>query len=167
MYEEKTMTNISIQEQETRRITILKGINDGLTSTQIAEKLCVRPWVVTKDLIRMKRSRDSDLKQAYITAKEMFQAKKLSRANRHDDRFHLLTGMTLKEKTFNNMMSYYKPELMKIINSNDECAAIRCLSKSVRKTLNNNGILLKGWKRPVITAQARTYLNGTSSNNSG
>jgi hypothetical protein len=167
MYEEKTMKNNSLPEQEMRRITILKGISDGLTRSQIAEKLCVRPCVVTKDLTRMKRKRDSKLIQAYITAQKLFQAKKLLRANRHDDRFHQMTGMTLKEKTFENMMSYYKPELLKIINSNDECAAIRGLSDSVRKTLNNNGILLKGWKKPVITIRARTYLNRTSLINSG
>ena len=159
------MTNNSIQEQEIRRLTILKGINDGFTRLQIAEKLCVRPWIVTTDLIRMKRNRDPELKQAYITANEIFQAKKLKRANRHDDRFRLMTGMTLKEKTFNNMMSYYKPELRKIINSKDETVAIRSLSKSVRKTLNNNGILLKGWKKPLISTRARTYINRTSSNN--
>lgn len=159
------MTNNSIQEQEIRRITILKGINDGFTNSQIAEKLSVRQWVVTKDLFRMRRNGDSELKRAYIKAQELFQAKKTSRANRHDERFKLIAGMTLKEKTFNNMMSYYEPELRKIINSNDECAAIRSLSKSVRKTLINNGILLKGWTKPVITVRARTYLDGISSDN--
>jgi transposase len=153
----------SIQEKETRRLNILEGINGGLAYSKIAEKLGVHLWVVMKDLKRMRHNGDPELKQANRKAQELIQAKKISIANRHDERFQRMTGMTFKEKTFSNMMSYYKPELRKILRSDDECAAIRDLPKSVRRTLKNNGIIAQGWKTPEITAYARAYLAGASS----
>jgi len=70
-----------------------------------------------------------------------------------------MTGMTFKEKSFNNMMSYYKPELSKILKSENEYDAIRELSKSVRKTLKKNGIIARVQKNSGLTRRARTYLS--------
>lgn len=154
---------IRIQEQETRRLDILKGIIGGFANSKIAAKLGVPLWVVRRDLKRMRHNRDPDLKQAYSTAQEQVQAKKQLVANLPDERFHRMTGMTFKEKTFNNMISFYKPELRKILKAENECAAIRDLSNSVRKTLKRNGIIAQGWKTPKITAHARTYLTGVPS----
>jgi len=101
-----------------------------------------------------------------MKAQEQVQAKKQSVASLPDERFHRMTGMTFKEKTFNNMMSFYKPELRKILNAENECAAIRDLPNSIRKTLKRNGIIVQGWKVPEITAHARAYLTGVPSMNS-
>lgn len=146
------------QEQETRRLDILDGINDGYGNTKIADKLGVPLWVIIHDLKRMRHNRDPELKQAYKKAEELFLAEKKIAANVPEERFQNMTGMSLKEKTFNNMMIFYKPELMKVIRSESECDAIRDLPNSVRKTLKRNGIIAQGWKSPEITATARQYL---------
>jgi len=157
---------INIQEQETRRLDILKGITGGFANSKIAEKLGVPLWVVRRDLKRMRYNRDPELKQAYREAEEQVQAKKQSIAGLPDERFHRMTGMTFKEKTFNNMMSFYKPELTKILKAENECAAIRDLPNGVRKTLKRNGIIAQGWKVPEITEHARVHLTGVPSVNS-
>jgi hypothetical protein len=156
----------SIEELETRRSNILDGINGGFAYSKIADRLGVRLWVVMSDLKRMRHNRDPELKQAYMKAQEQAQAKKQSIARLSDERFHGMTGMSLKEKTFSNMMSFYGPELMKILESKNECAAIRDLPKSVRRTLKHNGIIVQGWKTPEITPLARTYLTSAPPANS-
>jgi len=163
--DDKKMTS-SIQELETRRLNILDGINEGFAYSKIADKLGVHLWVVMSDLKRMRHNRDPELKQAFSKAQELVKAKKQSVASRPDERFHHMTGMSLKEKTFSNMMSFYEPELVKILESKSECDAIRELPKSVRRTLKHNGIIVKGWRTPEITALARTYLTRAPSANS-
>ena len=159
------MTN-SIQEQEKRRPIILEGIIGGFAKSKIAVKLGVPLWVVRRDLKRMRYNRDPELKQAYKEAEEQVQAKGQLVTSILGERFQRMTGMTFKEKTFNNMMSFYKPELRKILKAENECAAIRDLPNSVRKTLKRNGIIAQGWKTPEITAHARAYLTGVPSVNS-
>ncbi len=112
---------------------------------------------------RMRYNRDPELKQAYKEAEEQVQAKGQLVTSILGERFQRMTGMTFKEKTFNNMMSFYKPELRKILKAENECAAIRDLPNSVRKTLKRNGIIAQGWKTPEITAHARAYLTGVPS----
>jgi hypothetical protein len=157
---------ISIQEHEKRRPIILEGINGGIENSEIAAKLGVPLWVVRRDLKKMRYNRDPELKKAYRKAKERVQAKKHLIASSLGERFHRMTGMTFKEKTFNNMMSFYKPELRKILKAENESAAIRDLPNSVRKTLKRNGIIAQGWKTPEITAHARACLTGVPSRNS-
>lgn len=146
----------NIQEQETRRLDILKGVNNGLGAVKIAARLGVPAWVVIKDLKRMRYNRDSELRQAYVTALDQARAKKLSVAELPNDRFYHMTGMSLMEKTFSNMMSFYRPEIMKILKSDIECDAIRQLPSSVRRILKNNGIIAQN--SPQITSKAHAYL---------
>jgi len=156
----------NIQEQEKRRPIILEGINGGIENSEIATKLGVPLWVVRRDLKKMRYNRDPELKKAYRKAKERVQAKKQLVTSILGERFHRMTGMTFKEKTFNNMMSFYKPELTKILNAENECTAIRDLPNSVRKTLKRNGIIAQGWRTPEITEHARAHLTGVPSANS-
>jgi len=157
-----TTTNSS-HEQETRRLIILDGVNRGIENSKIAATLGVPIWVVKKDLNRMRHNRDPELKQAYTKAQEQVQAKKQAIARIPGEKFQRMTGMTFKEKTFCNMMSFYEPELMKILKSKNECEEIRDLPKSVRRTLKRNGIIAQGWRSPEITAHARTYLKSSRS----
>jgi hypothetical protein len=154
-----------IQEQETRRLDILDGINKGLATSKIAKKLDVPLWIVINDLKRMRHNRDSDLKKAYVNALEQVRVKKKLIANLSDKRFHSMTGMTFKEKTFNNMISFYAPELRKILQAESESDAIRDLPASVKKTMKRNGIIANGRKSPLITADARNYLTSMRSVN--
>ena len=121
--------------------------------------------VVKRDLNVMRRRKDPELKKAYKKARERVLAKKLAVSNRPGEKFQRMTGMTFKEKTFNNMMSFYGPELRKILKAESEGDAIRELSNSVRKTLKRNGIITNKWKVPKITAYARTCLTGIPSLN--
>ncbi len=50
----------SIQEQETRRLNIIDGINEGFGNTKIAAKLGVPLWTVIGDLKKMRHNRDTD-----------------------------------------------------------------------------------------------------------
>ncbi|MFA9437115.1 MAG: hypothetical protein ACEROO_08335 [Candidatus Bathyarchaeota archaeon] len=152
------MTN-SINERAARRLTILNGINGGLSHEKIAEKMGIQPRMLRRDLKRMRRIKDPELKQAYKKALDRVQAKKLAVSNRPGEKFHDMTGMTFKEKSFSNMMSYYKPELSKILKSENEYDAIRKLSKSVKKTMKRNGIIGKVRKNTGLTRLARTYLS--------
>ncbi len=145
-----------IQEQKTRRLDILEGINNGVGKVEIAAGLGVPVWVVIKDLKRMRHNRDSKLVQAYETASARIRAMKQAVADLPNDRFYSMTGMSLKEKTFNNMISFYRPEFIKILKSDVECDAIRDLTDSVRRTLKHNGIITQ--KSPQITSKARNYL---------
>ena len=69
-----------------------------------------------------------------------------------------MTGMTFKEKSFRNMIEFYKPELRKILKSEKQYAAINKLPKSIRRILKNNGIIAYGRKNLRITSDAREYL---------
>jgi hypothetical protein len=156
----------NVQEQEERRVSIIDGINRGMPFSEIAAELGVHLWVVKGDIGRMRHDRDPELKEAYRMAEERIQTMKRKKANLPDEMFHMMTGMTLKEKTFKNMISFYKPELMKIIRSENESEAIRKLPDSVKRTLKNNGIIAQGWKTPEITIIARTRLTRVKSVNS-
>jgi hypothetical protein len=154
----KTMVS-DIEEQEMRRIIIIDGINSGISYSKIAAKLGVNLWVVMGDIKRMRHDRDPGLNDAYVKAEERIQAMKRKKANLPDERFQMMTGMTLKEKSFRNMMSFYKPELMRIIRSENESKAIGKLPNSVKRTLKHNGIIIHGWKTPEISELALTHLS--------
>jgi hypothetical protein len=73
-----------------------------------------------------------------------------------------MTGITLQEKNFRNMINYNKRELLKILKSKDQQAEIIKLPKSIRKTLKKNGILTKKWQDSEITKSAQEYLTARS-----
>jgi len=72
-----------------------------------------------------------------------------------------MTGITLEEKSFRNMIDFYKSELIEIVNAEDQSAAIMALPKGDRITMLHNGILigqrgsLATWK---ITTRTKEYL---------
>jgi hypothetical protein len=144
-------------EHEVRRQTLLDGISQNINYTEIAAQLGVRRGDLLKDLKVMRLKRDPDLRDAQRTAQAKIHAEKQVVSTRREERFHGMTGMTLQEKTFQNMIHYYKRELMVIIRSKDQDAAIRDLPQSTRRTLMHNEIITKR-NRPQITQQARRQL---------
>jgi hypothetical protein len=150
------MINVS-SENETRRQTLLEGISQNLNYTEIAAQLGLRRGDLLKDLKAMRLKRDTGLRDAQRTAQAKIHAEKQVASTRRDERFHGMTGMTLQEKTFQNMVHYYKHELMVILRSKDQDAAIRGLPQSTRRTLMHNEIITKR-NRPQITPQARKHL---------
>lgn len=156
------MSNI-VHERQERRPIILEGIRQDLKHSEIATRLGVNRWVIMNDLRYMRYNGDHGLKRAK-EAQDQIRAKKLSVLTsekihaKHNERFLRMTGMTLQEKTFRNMIDFNKHELMKILKSEDQNAAISRLPKSVRRNLLHNGIITKGWHNCEITAQALKYL---------
>jgi hypothetical protein len=152
-----------IHERQERRPVILEGISQDLKHSEIATKLGVNRWVIINDLRYMRYNGDPELKQAH-KAKDQTRAKKQSVLTsekihaKQNERFLRMTGMTLQEKTFRNMIDFNKYELMKILKSKDQHAAIFRLPKSVRRILMHNGIISQGWHKREITVQARKYL---------
>lgn len=144
-------------EYETRRQTLLEGISHNLNYTEIAAQLGVRRGDLLRDLRAMRNSRDQGLRDAQRTAQAKISDEKQAASRRRDDMFHSMTGMTLHEKSFQNMVHYYKAEITAIMRSSDPENAIRRLPQSTRRTLMHNGILTKR-NRPKITAQARSQI---------
>jgi len=150
------MINIPI-ENEARRQIVLEGISQNLNYTEIAAQLGVRRGDLLRDLRAMRHNGDQGLREAKRTAEAKVSAAKQAVSMRRDNTFHDMTGMSLHEKSFQNMVHYYKAEITAILRSNDPEIAIRRLPQSIRRTLMHNGILTKR-NRPQITAQARSQL---------
>jgi len=150
---------LSASERQKRRPIILEGISQDLKHTEIATQLGVNRWVVANDLRLMRNHRDRELKRARRGQEEIRSKKQSVNARARNEEFLLMTGMTLREKSFRNMIDFYKPELMRILKSKDQNAAIMRLPRSVRKPLGRNGIITKGWHKREITSQALEYLS--------
>ena len=150
--------NNSVEKRNERRTVIIDGYKNGLTNEKIAAKLGVTSRVVRSDVNRMRKWRDPELREALKAAQERILEKKQSIANRPGERFLRETGMTFQEKTFSNMMTFYKPEIRKILRSIEQGEAIKALPSSVSKTLRRNGIIARGFKTPQVTQKARAYL---------
>jgi transposase len=148
----------NVNSPEERRLVILSGIGQDLTSLEIATKMGVKISTVKNDLRAMKYNRDSDLKKAYTDMKKRALKIRQKPAKVRNERFKLMTGMTFQEKNFENMVNYYRPELIKILRSKDENAAIMGLPKSVQRTLTRNDITDGLTNRRQISSKARNYL---------
>ncbi len=129
--------------REERRQAILDGIGMNNSYSEIADKLGIRRRVLIRDITAMRKVRDPGFLEAEKIAEARVAEEKNSRTKRYDNLFFDMTGTTLREKTFQNMVDFYRPELTRILNSGDQVAAIRELPSSVRRTLKKNNILAK------------------------
>jgi hypothetical protein len=106
----------------------------------------------------MKYDKDPELRKRYLERDELINLNKNMRAKKLNSRFLRMTGLTIEEKMFQNMVFFYRSELKKILNSKDENKTICKLSNNIRKTLQRNKIITKGWGKLVITPKARAFL---------
>jgi len=154
------------RERQNRRQIILKGISQDLKHSEIATQLGVNQWVIMNDIRFMRKNGDPELKQMQ-KAQEEIRVKKHSVLTREktyvkqNEIFLKMTGISLQEKTFRNMIDFYKPELKRILKSRDQNTAIMKLPKSIRRTLMSNGIITKEWRDNEITSHARKYVTDT------
>ena len=146
------------EDRESRRFTILEGISKDLTYLEIASQLGFNKWIVSSDIRKMQHERDPELRQMYQKKKELIMAKKQMSAQKRDNRFYRMTGMTIDEKMFQNMIHFHKPELKKVMGSKNENKAISKLSRNVRKILLTNQIIIRGCGKYEITPKARDFL---------
>ncbi len=132
-----------------------------LKHSEIADRLGVNRWVIMNDLRVMRHNGDPELRRAEEAQQQIRTRNQSRSAKARNERFLMLTGMTLQERSFRNMIEFYRPELIGILKSKDQNEAIFKLPKSTRRPLTRNGIITKGWHNREITPQARKYLTDT------
>jgi hypothetical protein len=149
--------------REKRRLIILKGISQDLKNSEISAQLEANRWVVMGEIKFMRRNGDLGLKRAekaqvQVRKKKVLLFTKGKTHFKQNERFLGMTGISLQEKSFRNMIDFNKYELLKILKSEDQHAAIIKLPKSIQKTLKKNGIITKRWQDNEITIKTRDYL---------
>jgi hypothetical protein len=144
-------------EQEERREALLEGISQNLSFSELSAKLGVRRGTLIRDIRVMRWSNDPGLVEAKRLAKVRVDEKKHLVSDGHEARFMQMTGMSIGDKTFENMVFFYRSEILSILNSSDSSAAIRKLPSGVRKTLIHNKILVNR-SRPEVSQRARDAL---------
>lgn len=150
-------------EDEDLREQILEGIASDRNKTDIAEDLGISRWTVKKEIRKMKYLGDPDLSEAREARQKVREEKqeRLDSEKKHvkqNERFRELTGMSLKEKSFRNMIEFYKPELKRIMRASDQNSIINSLPKAVRRTMKKNKIITDTWHTHKLTAKAEKYL---------
>jgi len=144
-------------DQEQRREALLDGISQNLSFKELAARLGIRRGTLIRDIRAMRWSNDSGLLEAQRLAQDVVEEERQSVSAGHEARFLRMTGMSISEKTFQNMVFFYRAEILSILNSRDSVAAIRDLPSGVRKTLLHNKILVNR-VRPEISKRARDAL---------
>jgi len=154
--------------REKRRHIILEGISRDLKHSEISAQLGLNRWVILSDIKHMRRHGDQRLKQAEEAQAQIRENKALFSEKdksfyKQNKRFQSMTGITLQEKSFRNMIDFNKRSLLKILKSEDQYTAITKLPKSIRRTLKKNGIITKRGQDNRITERAQEYLNSKNS----
>ena len=160
--DEKVMLENIVMQQK-RRLDILEGISQDLKHSEISAQLGATQGIIKSDIRFMRRKGDLGLIQAekdqvQVREKKAFLLSKEKSHSKQNERFLSMTGITIQEKSFHNMIDFNKHELLKILKSIDQNAAISKLPKSVRKTLLNYGIITNVWRNSEITVKALDYL---------
>jgi hypothetical protein len=150
-------------ERKKRRPIILKGISQDLNHSEISAQLGAHRGVLMRDIKLMRYNGDLGLRQAERAQVQAHEKKVLLLTMekthfKQNERFRGMTGISLQEKSFRNMIDFNRHELLKILKSKDQHAAIIKLSKSIQKTLKKNGIIVKRWQDNEISERAEEYL---------
>jgi hypothetical protein len=153
----------NVVAREKRRDIILKGISQDLKHSVISAQLGANRWVIMSDIKFMRRNGDLGLKQAekaqiQVQEKKVLLIKEEQEHFKQNERFLSMTGITLKEKSFRNMIDFNKRDLLKILKSDDQHAAISKLPTNIRKTLKKHEIITNRWHNNKITGPAQKYL---------
>jgi hypothetical protein len=147
-----------VKSAEERRFLILEGIREGLSYPEIAAGIGVDRFQVMSDVRTMHYNRDPMLKQAQLDRDKRVKASKATLDGVGEERFNSMIGMSVQEKNFQNMVSFYRPELIKILQSGDEGVAIMGLAKNVQKILVHNEIIGGRKSSRRISLKAREVL---------
>lgn len=158
----------NIITRKKRRQIILKGISQDLKHSEISAQLRVTRGVLMSDIKYMRMNGDLGLIQAEKTQKLVHDEKVLLTSknrehNKQNEKYLGMTGITLQEQSFRNMIDFNKHELLKILKSKNQHAAIVKLPKSIQKTLKKNGIIIKRWQDNEICERAQEYLSKKNS----
>ena len=151
--------------QGKRRLSILEGISRDLKHSEISAQLGATQGIIKSDIRFMRRKGDLGLIQAekeqvLVREKKALLITKEKRHFKQNEKFLSMTGITIQEQSFRNMIDFNKYELLKILKSKDQHVAIGKLPKSVRKTLKKYGIITNVWHKGEITLKTLDYLVG-------
>jgi hypothetical protein len=153
----------STVERIKRRPLILKGISLDFNTSKISDQLGSNNWVILHDLRFMRRNGDLGLiqaekAQALVREEKVILHKEEKRHFKQNKRFLSMTGISLQEKSFRNMIDFNKLDLLNVLKSEDQHTAIVKLPKSIQKSLKKNGIITSRWQDNEITLKALDYL---------
>ena len=151
--------------QHKRRLIILSGISQDLKNSEISAQLRATREAILRDIKFMRSNGDLGLiqaekAQALVREKKDLLIIKEKRHFKQNERFQSMTGITLQEKSFRNMIDFNKHLLMKVFNSTNQNTALSSLPKSIRRTLKNNGIITNGWHKCELSLKTLDYLFG-------
>jgi hypothetical protein len=149
------MKNESIQDNH--RQVILDGISQNIGYTELASQFGVSRKEVIHVVKTLRLRRDNDLFEARRAARVRVGEEKQSASRRRDERFFKMAGMTIHEKSFQNMVHFYKPEILSILESENQEAAVSEIPQSVRKILRKYDILTSR-SFPEVSQRARDQL---------
>jgi hypothetical protein len=149
------MKNESILESH--RHVILDGISQNVGYTELASQLGVSRRKVIREVKTLRRRRDPELFEAKRAAKVRVDEEKLSVSRKREERFFRMTVMTIHEKSYQNMVQFYKPEILSILESEKQEAAVSEIPQRVRKILRKYNILT-GRSFPEISQRAQDQL---------
>jgi len=150
-------------EKRTIKSIILNGVSQDKKYSEIAKELGISRWTVKKEVIKMRYNSDPKLKAAKKSQKRV-QKEKLEKMRakmnyfKQNKKFLKLTGLTLKEKTFRNMVEFYQEELLDALKSSDQGTIISNLPKNIRNTLKKNDIITDTSHSKELTLKAESYL---------
>jgi hypothetical protein len=151
-------TNIIARDK--RRLIIIRGVSLDLKYSEIASQIGASQGILRSDIKYMRRNDDLGFKQA---EKDQLLVRELNAKDsihvQQNERFLDMTGISLQEKSFRNMIDFNKNALMKILQSEDQNAGITKLSSSIQKSLKKHGIVTKRMQDKEITNRAKEYLN--------
>ena len=143
---------INKQKQALRRPMVLEGISQNQTYKEIAFKLDVNEADIFRDISTMRFNKDPGLFKAQRMRQDIRKKKQELWSKTLEDKFTKMTGMTIQEKSFENMVFHYKPELLIVLNSEDFEAGIKKLPINTRRALVKAGLLNS--KHTEITKEA-------------
>jgi hypothetical protein len=146
-----------------RRLIILKGISQDLKHSEISAQLGANRGGINSDIKLMRRIGDLGLIQAeraqvLVREEKAILLKEEKGHFKQNKRFLSMTGISLQEKSFRNMIDFNKFDLMNVLKSENQHVAIVKLPKSIKKSLKRNGIITKRWQDNEITLKALDYL---------
>ena len=149
--------------REKRRLDILEGISQDLKLSEISAQLGATQGMIKSDIRFMRCNGDLRLIQAekdqvLVREKKALFITKEKRHFKQNERFLGMTGITIQERSFRNMIDFNKHDLLKILKSKDQHVAIGKLPKSVRKTLKQYGIITKVGHKGESTLKTLDYL---------
>ena len=131
------------QRQTLRRPSILEGISHNLNYKEIADKLGVNQNDIYRDVNTKRNKKDPDLIEAQGMGQAEKQKEQILWSESIEEKFIKMTGKSIQEKSFENMVFHYKPELLIILESKDFETGIKKLSINTRRAMVKVGLLNK------------------------